>query len=335
MLDTCIPGHMYTYVHKRIHAALIQTSTHQLTRRRPRAHDHAGTITAPTVDSYLGLPVLLCILSQTITSNLRQKWLAPIICTFMFLNWIPLISMPCARRIFVVTPGEGCFKPKFWDRKKASGKRASTHRQLVTLRTCFKAFWENSFHKFDNDRKPMGPVRIRHNSHHFATQFSHFVDKAEWQAKIAFNEFGYLLFLIWASSFTMCVWHGTEVILIAWVENTSGVQLLVKLFSLCFLSLWFWPVKSSSAPVVEQRCGKMKKTKKTILTCTTPFARLVTGYHCGAEPVVFVKNSWKDIGEVYWLPTRAPCTSTAVTLTTFPNLIPRYSLELVLCEHHP
>ena len=31
----------------------------------------------------------------------------------------------------------------------------------------------------------MRPVRIRHSSHHFATQSSHFVDRAGWQAKMA------------------------------------------------------------------------------------------------------------------------------------------------------
>ena len=33
------------------------------------------------------------------------------------------------------------------------------------------------------------PVRIRHRSHHFATQCSHFVDRAGWQAKMASIEF--------------------------------------------------------------------------------------------------------------------------------------------------
>ena len=31
----------------------------------------------------------------------------------------------------------------------------------------------------------MGPVQIHHNSHHFAIQFSHSVDLARWQAKMA------------------------------------------------------------------------------------------------------------------------------------------------------
>ena len=31
----------------------------------------------------------------------------------------------------------------------------------------------------------MGPVRIHHSSHHFATQSSHFVDRAGWQVKMA------------------------------------------------------------------------------------------------------------------------------------------------------
>ena len=35
----------------------------------------------------------------------------------------------------------------------------------------------------------MGPVRIRHRSHHFAIQSSHFVDRAGWQAKMASTEF--------------------------------------------------------------------------------------------------------------------------------------------------
>ena len=35
----------------------------------------------------------------------------------------------------------------------------------------------------------MGPVRIRHHSHHFATQSSHVVDRAGWQAKMASIEF--------------------------------------------------------------------------------------------------------------------------------------------------
>ena len=35
----------------------------------------------------------------------------------------------------------------------------------------------------------MGPVRIRHCSHHFATQSSHTVDRAGWQAKMASIEF--------------------------------------------------------------------------------------------------------------------------------------------------
>ena len=34
-----------------------------------------------------------------------------------------------------------------------------------------------------------GPVRIRHRSHHFATQPSHSVDLAGWQAKMAAIEF--------------------------------------------------------------------------------------------------------------------------------------------------
>ena len=38
-----------------------------------------------------------------------------------------------------------------------------------------------------NPRKklPLRPVRIRHHSRHFATQSSHFVDRAGWQAKMA------------------------------------------------------------------------------------------------------------------------------------------------------
>ena len=37
----------------------------------------------------------------------------------------------------------------------------------------------------------MGPERIHHSSHHFATQSSHSVDRAGWQAKMASIEFGY------------------------------------------------------------------------------------------------------------------------------------------------
>ena len=35
----------------------------------------------------------------------------------------------------------------------------------------------------------MGPVRTCHRSHHFATQCSHFVDRAGWQAKMAWVKF--------------------------------------------------------------------------------------------------------------------------------------------------
>ena len=38
-------------------------------------------------------------------------------------------------------------------------------------------------------KSSMGPVRIHHHSHHFATQSSHFVDRAGWQAKMASIEF--------------------------------------------------------------------------------------------------------------------------------------------------
>ena len=40
-------------------------------------------------------------------------------------------------------------------------------------------------------RRPteMGPVRIRHRSHHFATQPGNLVDRAGWQAKMASIEF--------------------------------------------------------------------------------------------------------------------------------------------------
>ena len=36
---------------------------------------------------------------------------------------------------------------------------------------------------------PIGPMRIHHSSHHFATQSSHSVDRAGWQAKMASIEF--------------------------------------------------------------------------------------------------------------------------------------------------
>ena len=101
----------------------------------------------------------------------------------------------------------------------------------------------------------MGPVRICHRSHHFATQSSHYVDRAGWQAKMASIEFWMhdvmrtapiLVFLcdkkkngdgfVWPATFHVSVWPEALVI-------TKESSLVVYTFFL-FKVLFSWPYSS-------------------------------------------------------------------------------------------
>ena len=78
----------------------------------------------------------------------------------------------------------------------------------------------------------MGPVRIHHSSHHFATQPSHSVDRAGWQAKMASIEF----WIPWCSA------HRPHFnVLVTKIGRTMQFQaILSKLYRSC-LELYVFP----------------------------------------------------------------------------------------------
>ena len=74
----------------------------------------------------------------------------------------------------------------------------------------------------------MGPVRIRHCSYDFATQCSHSVDLAGWQAKMVSIEFGYHV-----------------------VIRTSPIDTSGKTFQILFV-LVSWQLKTKMFRIIKQ-----------------------------------------------------------------------------------
>ena len=74
----------------------------------------------------------------------------------------------------------------------------------------------------------MGPVRIRHCSRHFATQSSHFVDRAGWQAKMASIE-------LWIPRRYAHSPHSHQTMVLFSNSQHQQASLLKSLFSVCFL----------------------------------------------------------------------------------------------------
>ena len=88
----------------------------------------------------------------------------------------------------------------------------------------------------------MVPVRIRHSSHHFATQSSHSVDLAGWQAKIASIE----SWIPWRNAHKS--WFSlfnhwcrlTTLKLDSWYFIHSGFKILAKKFGPLSFSIYFY-----------------------------------------------------------------------------------------------
>ena len=111
----------------------------------------------------------------------------------------------------------------------------------------------------DQTKWPMGPVRIHHRSHHFATQSSHAVYRAGWQAKMAFIE----LWIPWRNAhnchkqgfITQCLYNRSQ---------SSGKTLTDSVIVTALVSVYHW--YEGWAPLVQE------DFKLLTVTHNAPFA---------------------------------------------------------------